>query len=92
MRNALLAISLVALTCTLLYLPVPQQSAQAQVLGDLKASAADSSNLVTLVRRGGGGGGGGRGGHIGGGGGGGHIARGVAGRCMLIAAVVVVLT
>src|SRR6478672_10192056 len=56
MRNALLAISVVALTGTLLYLPASQQSAQAQVLGDLKASAADNGNLVTLVRRGGGGG------------------------------------
>jgi hypothetical protein len=44
------------------------------MLGALKASAADSGNLVTLVRRGGGG----RGGHVGRGGGGrgGHIARG----------------
>src|SRR6476659_3099237 len=80
MRNALLAISVVALTRTLLYLPVSQQSAQAQVLGDLKASAADSGNLVTLVRRGGGGGF--RGGHMGGGGRGGHIARGGGGRAM----------
>jgi len=46
----------------------------------LKASAADSGNLVTLVRRGGGG----RGGHVarGGGGRGGHIARGGGGRAM----------
>ena len=77
MRNALLAISVVALTGTLLYLPASQQSAQAQVLGGLKAS---SGNLVTLVR--GGGRGGGRGGHIGGGGRGGHIARGGGGRAM----------
>jgi hypothetical protein len=77
MRNALLAISVVALTGTLLYLPVSQQSAQAQMLGALKASAADSGNLVTLVRRGGG-----RGGHIARGGGGRamHAYRGGGGR------------
>jgi hypothetical protein len=79
MKNTILALSVVALTGALLYLPVSQQSAQAQVLGGLKASAADSGNLVTLVRRGGGGGGGLR---INGGGGGGHIARGHHGRAM----------
>src|SRR5262245_19551352 len=68
MKNTILALSVVALTGALLYLPVSQQSAQAQVLGGLKASAADSSNLVTLVRRGGGGRGG--------------ISRGGGGRAM----------
>ena len=72
MRNALLAISVVV-AGTLLYLPVSRQSAQAQVLGGLKAS---NGNLVTLVRGGGRGGG-----RIGGGGRGGHIAyRGGGGR------------
>jgi len=79
MRSALLAVPVVALGA-LLFSPVSQQSAQAQVLGGLKASAADSGNLVTLVRRGGGG----RGGHVarGGGGRGGHVARGGGGRAM----------
>src|SRR5262245_26225539 len=70
-RSALLAVPLVALA--LLFSPVSQQSAQAQVLGALKTAAADSDNLVTQVRRGGGGG---RGGISRGGGGRSHIARG----------------
>src|SRR5262245_45273073 len=74
MRSALLGAPLVALA--LLFSPVSQQSAQAQVLGALKASAADSGNLVTQIRRGGGGGRGG----ISRGGGRGHIARGGGGR------------
>jgi hypothetical protein len=66
-RSALLAVSVVALDGALLFSPVSQQSARAQILGAaLKASAADNGNLVTLVHRGGGG----RGGHIGRGGGG----------------------
>jgi hypothetical protein len=69
MRSALLAVSVVVLAGALLFSPVSQQSAQAQMLGGLKASAADSGNLVTLVRRGGGGRGG-------------HIARGGGGRAM----------
>jgi hypothetical protein len=78
MRRVLLAVSVVAFGGALLFSPVSQQSAQAQMLAALKASAADS-NLVTLVRRGGGGRGGvGRGG----GGRGGHIARGGGGRAM----------
>jgi hypothetical protein len=78
-KSALLAVSVVALGGALLFLPVSQQSAQAQMLGAaLKASAADSGNLVTLVRRGGGG----RGGHIARGGGGRamHAYRGGGGR------------
>ena len=88
MRSALLAFSVVALGGVLLCSSA-HQSAHAQVLGGLKASAADSGNLVTLVRRGGGGrggisrGGGGRGSIARGGGGrGGHIARGGGGRAM----------
>jgi len=80
MRSALLAVSVVALGGALLFSPVSQQSAQAQMLGGLKVSSADSSNLVTLVRRGGGGGRGGL--SRGGGGRGGHIARGGGGRAM----------
>ena len=78
MRNALLAISVVVLTGVLLYLSVPLQPAQAQVLGALKSATADNSNLVTLVRRGGGG----RGGHVSRGGGGRamHAYRGGGGR------------
>jgi len=53
MRNALLTISALAVSGALLC--SPEQSAQAQMLGGLKASAANDSNLVTLVRRGGGG-------------------------------------
>jgi hypothetical protein len=55
MRNALLTILVLAFFGTLLCSPVSQQSAQAQMFGGLKASAADGGNLVTLVRRGGGG-------------------------------------
>ena len=79
-RSPLSAVSVVAIGAALLFFPVSQQSARAQMLGAaLKASAADNGNLVTLVRRGGGG----RGGHVGRGGGrGGHIARGGGGRAM----------
>jgi len=59
MRSALLAVPVVALGA-LLFSPVSQQSAQAEMFGAVKAPAADSGNLVTQVRRGGGG----RGGHI----------------------------
>ena len=54
MRSVLLTVSVVALGGALLFSPVSHQSAKAQMLGALKASA-DSGNLVTLVRRGGGG-------------------------------------
>ena len=53
-------------------------SMMAPALVEPAFSAADSGNLVTLVRRGGGGGGRG----FGGGGRGGHIARGGGGRAM----------
>ena len=80
MRSGLLAVPVVALGVALLFSPVLQQSAQAEMFGALKVPAADSGNLVTQVRRGGGG----RGGHVarGGGGRGGHIARGGGGRAM----------
>ena len=78
MRSALLAVPVVALGAALLFSPVSQQSAQAEMFGALKAPAADSGNLVTQVRRGGGG----RGGHIARGGGGRtmHAYRGGGGR------------
>src|SRR5262249_1747689 len=73
-RSALLTVLVLAFFGTLLCSPVSQQSAQAQMFGGLKASAADGGNLVTLVRRGGGGRG--------------HVAhRAAAGRCMPIAVV-----
>ena len=78
MRSALLAVPVVALGAVLLFSPVSQQSAQAEMFGALKAPAADSGNLVTQVRRGGGG----RGGHVARGGGGRtmHAYRGGGGR------------
>lgn len=78
MRRVLLAASAVALGGALLFSPVSQQSAQAQMLGALKASAANGGNLITLVGRGGGRGGISRGG----GSRGAHIARGGGGRAV----------